>query len=412
MGGCKVLRVMVREARPGMELARSLIHPRQPESLLVAAGYKLDATVIARLHELGVYDLWVHYPGLDFIDDMFSAELTTHQRRLCESIKLGFHAGLQRTSEKLPINQYHDVVQDLVQSLVGDVRHMKFMSEMSGVDDVLMRHSAEVCYLGVMIGLKIEQYLMMQRKRLVGYRAKDVVNLGIGCMLHDIGETQLPEAHRESRGEVSMGEDHWKEHVTLGYAMVQHQAEPSAANVVLNHHQHFDGSGFPGASTPGCGLAGMREAQSGERIHIFSRIATAADCFQHLLRHDGLNMPAVCALWKIQQKPYRDWIDPVVMEGLLSVVPPFLPGMAVKLSDKRDAVVTQTDAQTPCYPQVQVLNTLDPRGNLSSQREEINLATDCGITIRSVDGFDVSDYLYGARKRERTSTNARLAGAA
>jgi HD-GYP domain-containing protein (c-di-GMP phosphodiesterase class II) len=394
-----------------MELARSLINPRQPESLLLAAGFKLEAPVIARLHELGVYDLWVHYPGLDFIDDMFSADLTTHQRRLCESIKLGFHAGLQRTSEKLPINQYHDVVEDLVQALLGDVRNMKFMSEMSGVDDVLMRHSAEVCYLGVMIGLKIEQYLMMQRKRLIGYRAKDVVSLGIGCMLHDIGETQLPEANRESRSHFSGSDDHWKEHVTLGYAMVQHQAEPSAANVVLNHHQHFDGTGFPGGNSPACGLYGVREAQRGERIHIFSRIATAADCFQHLLRHDGLHLPAVYALWKIQQKPYCDWLDPVVLEGLLAVVPPFLPGMIVKLSDNRDAVVTQTDPLVPCYPVVQVLQTLDTPGNTQARREQINLAADCGLSIKRVDGFDVAEFLYGPKRRDRAAP-AKLAGAA
>ena len=391
-----------------MILARSLINPRHPDTVLLAAGFTLEASHIARLHELGVYDLWVHYPGLDFIDDIFSAELTTHQRRLCESIKLGFHAQAQCTTCKLPMTQYRDVVQDLVRSLVTNVHHLKFMSELGDVDDVLLRHSAEVCYLGVMIGLKLESYLIAQRKRLTGHRAKDVVSLGIGCMLHDIGETLLPESQRESRIDTTQADDHWKEHVQLGYEMVRHQADPSASAVVLHHHQHFDGSGFPTIDA-----GGRKEGQRGEQIHVFSRIAAAADIFQHLSREGGMRWPAVAALWKIQQKPYRDWIDPVVLDGLLAVVPPFLPGMAVKLSDARDAVVTQVDPAAPCYPQVQVLQTLDgdgrPKdadGHAAPGPEEINLAAS-RLAVQSVDGFDVSDYLFGPGRWQKAPERQR-----
>ncbi len=394
-----MLRIMVKEARPGMMLARSLINPSQADSILLATGHTLEAPHIARLHELGVYDLWVRYPGLDFIDDLFSADMTTHQRRLCETLKLSFHAQAQSTHCKLPMNQYGDVVQDLVGTLIQDMRTMKFMSELDGVDDTLMRHSAEVCYLGVMIGLKIESYMLAQRKRQTGYRVRDVVSLGIGCMLHDIGETMLPEAHRESRIDTTATGDPWKQHVQLGYAMVRQQAEPAAAAVVLNHHQHFDGSGFPISDGKGKDML-----QQGEQIHIFARIAAAADCFQHLSRSGGLRWPTVSTLWKMQQKPYCEWLDPIVLEALLAVVPPFLPGMAVKLSDQRDAVVTQTDLKTPCYPRVRVLQTLNPQGRQESRAEEIDLAADSKLWIQCVDGFDVSAYMFGSAVRAKSSS--------
>ncbi len=139
----------------------------------------------------------------------------------------------------------------------------------------------------------------------------------------------------------------------------------------------------------------IHSGQVGRSIHIFSRIAMAADTFVHLLHHEGQNMPNVIALHKIQQEPFVNWIEPEVMQELLTVVPPFLPGMAVKMTDRRDAVVTQYDINTPCYPTVQILDGIDAKDD--SPRESINLANEKKLAIANVDGFDVSTFLYGNR---------------
>jgi len=375
-----------------MTLARSIIHPSQPETMLLTTGHTLEACEIARLHELGVYDLWIEYPGLDFLDNMYSPQLSQNQQRLCETLKYSFHDQVQRTESRLPIIQYQDIVQELVQSILDSATTMPFMSELAGVDDALLRHSSEVCVLGVMLGLRLEGYLVEQRRRLSGRYAKDVVNLGVGCMLHDIGELQLPEQERESRRMSSDESRAWERHVALGYSIVRGQVPPSAANIVLNHHQHFDGTGFPGLSV-------REEPQSGAQIHVFTRIAMAADTFQHLLYQDGMNYPAVYALWRIQQAPFRGWLDPVVLAALLAVVPPFLPGMVVQLNDRRHAIVIKTHEDAPCYPEVQILEGMNlmSRANVHGEREVVDLATTRGLSIESVDGFDVSEFLYGAK---------------
>lgn len=394
-----MLRVMVKQARPGMTLARSIINPRQPETVLLTAGNALTAQHIARLHEMGVYECWVRYPGLDFLDDFFSPQLSAQQQRLCETLKVSFHQQAVRTDNKLPVNQYRDVVSGLVESILMNPRNMAFMSDLSAVDDALLRHSSEVAYLGIMLGLRLEAYLIEQRKRLNGYQAKDVVNLGIGCMLHDLGELQLPEKLRESRRNwyelhVPSAEPDasaWQEHAALGYTAVRAQVEPSAAVVVLHHHQHFDGTGFP--------AFGAAEApQVSGQIHVYARIAAAADTFQHLLRPDGMLLPTVAALWQIQQAPYRKWLDPVVLDALLALVPPFLPGMVVQLSDCRFAVVTRFFPETPCYPEVQVLGDLECPDD--TPREVIDLVLTDHLRISSIDGVDVAKYLYGGRVRK------------
>ncbi len=399
-----MLRVMVKQARPGMVLARSINNPRQPDHILLAAGYALTTPVIAKLHEQGVYDLWIRYPGLEFLDDIITPHLTTQQQHLCDALKISFHQQAMRTQPRIEINHYRDIVQSLVSSLLTDNKAMMFMADATTSDDLLLAHSAEVCYLAVMIGLRLESYLVSQRKRLSERDASNVENLGLGCMLHDIGELKLPEKERESRlmsGHVS---DEWKKHCELGYNMIHDAAEPTVAAVVLHHHQHYDGSGFPFVSAINAPL-------SGQNIHIFCRIATAADTFQHLLRQDGMMVPTVQALWQIQQKTMAGWFDPVVLAALLSVVPPFIPGMVVQLSDGRQAVVTQTNFRTPCYPTVQLIHNLTD--NHESNPEMIDLSEigeESHLCVEKVDGFDVTPYLYGPRKEAPEQSPLAAAG--
>jgi HD-GYP domain-containing protein (c-di-GMP phosphodiesterase class II) len=391
-----MLRVIVRQARPGMTLARSIINPRQTEQVLLSAGYKLDARTIARLHELGVYDLWINFDGLEFLDDLFSPALTTHQQRLCETLQESFQQQARHCDVALPVQQYKGVVEDLVFTLMRSAATLPFMSVLTGVDDALLRHSSEVCVLSLMLGLRLDAYLIEQRKHRMNCRyAKEVVNLGLGCMLHDVGELQLPESDRESRRslfETAERGGEWQRHAELGFTALRGQIDASAATILLNHHQHFDGSGFPRAPR-------KEEPQAGHQIHVFARIAMAADTLQNLLHEDGVPQPTVKALWKIQQSPLRQWIDPVVLEALLAVVHPFIPGMLVTLSNRKHAIVTRTNENFPCYPEVAIINgqNLLSESHSADPRETVDLSKEKKLHIQAVDGSTVTDYLYGSR---------------
>ncbi|HUO08500.1 MAG TPA: HD domain-containing phosphohydrolase [Phycisphaerae bacterium] len=402
-----MLRVIVRQARPGMVLARSIIHPRQADQTLLAAGYKLDSRTIARLHELGVYDLWINYPGLEFLDDLFSPELTMQQQRLCETLRISLHEQAQYADVALPIQNYRAVVEDLIHAILNCAATLPFMSVLSSIDDALLRHSAEVSILALMLGLRLDGYLVEQRRKyLNSAHAKDVVNLGVGCMLHDVGELQLPEHQRESRRAAFHPFDDditWQRHSALGYNALRGQIEPSAATVILNHHQHFDGSGFPIVQESG-------NPQCGSEIHVFARIAMAADTFQHLMHQNGVPQPTICALWNVQNSALRAWFDPVVLAALLAVTTPFLPGMVVTLSDRRHAIVTRTFEESPCYPEVQILNSPDllHRKNTRGEREVIDLSVTPGLQIEGVDGYRIADYLYGMRRVSQVPQAPRL----
>jgi HD-GYP domain-containing protein (c-di-GMP phosphodiesterase class II) len=379
-----------------MTLARALLHPLHEDQPLFPSGYILTTADIAQLHELGIYDLWVNHPDLDFLDDLFTPQLTTVQLRLCEALKNAFHQHAQRAHAIAPPAQYQSLFTELVQTVLDAATRIQLLSQLAD-DESLLRHCAEVSVLSICLGLRLENYLVEQRKRPTTtntQRTKDLLNLATGAMFHDIGELQLTEKDRESRRPSPLAEElssDWRKHADLGFSAVRSFIEPSAATIILNHHQHFDGSGFPA-------IASSEFPQCGSQIHVFSRIAMAADTFQHLLHQDGLTRPTVCALWQIQQNPIRRWFDPVVLATLLAAVPPFTLGMVVTLSDRRHAIITRLHDDAPCYPEVQILeseNLLpEPCNHLP---EQIDLATTPNLYIESLDGYHIAEFLYGPR---------------
>src|SRR6185312_7067545 len=138
----------------------------------------------------------------------------------------------------------------------------------------------------------------------------------------------------------------------------------------------------------------------GAAIHVYTRIATMADVFCQHVSMGGSRVPVIKTLFQLQQAPMRKWFDPVVLQALLALLPPFTEGMVVTLNDRRHAVVTKVDAAAPCCPQVKVLGGAPPMGDLQIEGapgEVLNLANCPGTEITAVDGSEVGECLYGAR---------------
>ena len=95
-----------------------------------------------------------------------------------------------------------------------------------------------------------------------------------GGLLHDIGKIGVPADILDKTGKLTAREkDFIREHVRWGARIL----EPIAAfadimPIVLQHHEHFDGSGYP-------------EGLAGEAIHLGARIFAVADTFDALTSH-------------------------------------------------------------------------------------------------------------------------------
>jgi len=91
--------------------------------------------------------------------------------------------------------------------------------------------------------------------------------------MHDIGKVAIPDAVLNKPGRFNEEERLIMDtHAQLGYDMLQHSDRKllkAAAIVALQHHEKWDGSGYPNKI-------------AGEAIHIFGRITSVADVFDAL----------------------------------------------------------------------------------------------------------------------------------
>ena len=94
--------------------------------------------------------------------------------------------------------------------------------------------------------------------------------------LHDIGKLAIPDNILMKKGTLTEQEfDVMKTHTTIGYEILKDSPSPylqTGALIALNHHEKYDGSGYPNKI-------------SGKDIPIEARIVAVADVFDSLSNH-------------------------------------------------------------------------------------------------------------------------------
>lgn len=92
-----------------------------------------------------------------------------------------------------------------------------------------------------------------------------------GVLLHDVGNIGIPDALLEKKDALDENERLlMQKHPEIGYSLlsrIKFLKEP--AQVVLQHHERYDGQGYP-------------QGLKGEKIHLGARIFAVADMFEAL----------------------------------------------------------------------------------------------------------------------------------
>lgn len=351
-----MLRVPIKKAVAGMKLALPVLHP-QRGTILLTEGFALSQSLIRKLDGLNIHDIWIEYPNTEQIKQYVSPDILRQQSELIGTMAELFDSAHHDAYAQIDFSDFRKTIQGLIESLVAEPIAASYIVELGGSAQCSLRHASEVCFLSVLLGLKLQGYLVQQRKRLRPIDARNVVSLGLGAMLHDIGMTALDQETRDRYEQTRNENDlQWRKHVAVGHKMISGSISPSAAGVVLHHHQHFDGSGFPTS----LGADGRSRGLAGEEIHVFSRIVCVANHFDRL-RHaaNGIMQPRVRVLKAMLAGDMTSRFDPVILATLPLVVPAYPPGSVVTLSNSERAIVLDWHPQAPCQPTVQVMQSGD-----------------------------------------------------
>lgn len=131
----------------------------------------------------------------------------------------------------------------------------------------------------------------------------------LACMFHDIGKMKLDPSLSGIRVE-NMNDDQleeYRKHPELGLELIDNNplVNNSVKQIILQHHEHFDGSGFP-------------FSKKGSKILTLSNIVCLADNFVHIVQDENLKpMEALKIL--LSRREELVWYNSQIVECLIKV---------------------------------------------------------------------------------------------
>ncbi len=178
--------------------------------------------MIHSLRRLGVTELWVRWPDLDFLDAQVNLRVGELRHDVYLQLKNDFMAAQNSTVCVSQYVKYCELISSMAIELLSDRQNGLgvFASALFDSNPDLFDHCANVSFLAMTLGLRMEGYIIKERQRVASSDPGNLTNLGVGAMLHDIGKLQLPSTlheHEPMNGELS---DQYCEHPRRGARMI------------------------------------------------------------------------------------------------------------------------------------------------------------------------------------------------
>ena len=261
--------------------------------------------------------------------------------------------------KRLQDTGYLDI--DLAQQSAGQVMDsvlrnpdaLIWLTRMRSHDAYVYQHSVNSCVWGVAFG------------RHLGLDRKSLYEIGLGCMLQDVGKTLLPALLLAKTGELSEAEMRvMRSHVEHSAAIMRNTPGITARmlEMVQSHHERFDGSGYP-------------EGRRGNEIPTFAKIGAMVDCYDALIspRPYATQFSPHLALREIYT--WRGTLfQPEVVEQFMQVVGAFPTGSMVELNTGAVAVVISQNESRRLRPRLMII--LDEKKERLQRFETVDLLYD------------------------------------
>jgi putative nucleotidyltransferase with HDIG domain len=137
----------------------------------------------------------------------------------------------------------------------GDDCTHELVEQLQAADATLVAHGAGVAELAIALGWRL------------GVAGARLVTLCRAALLHDIGKRYVPREVLDKPGPLLTHERQLVEaHAAVGATMLLQSGLPAEAAIVRNHHERWDGTGYP-------------DRLRGDAIPFESRIILVADTF-------------------------------------------------------------------------------------------------------------------------------------
>lgn len=331
-------RISIESLKPGMKLSMPIRD--ENNNILLNRNVELTSRYITRLIDLGFQSVYISDPDLadvtleDMLSDQTRHAASRHLNVAFKQLDKIVHDFKNESSEKIIKNLrsketkrafgasgvYSNtvrVVENFIEEVVSSAALNGFNS-LKTHDNYTYNHSIDVTINAIMIGRK------------VGLNVKQLQELAVGCLLHDVGKVFISPALLNKDSQLTEEEfEIIKEHPTLGYELIRESVPILQSNVAFQHHERQDGSGYPRGIIGGNTTS---RSISNNQLSLYGEIAAVADVYD-ALNSDRPYRKAILhdlVLDLIKDSAYSH-LNAEIVEAFLKIVPRYPAGSNLEI---------------------------------------------------------------------------------
>ncbi|MEX0708834.1 MAG: HD-GYP domain-containing protein [Woeseia sp.] len=286
-----------------------------------------------------------------------------------------------RKGDALDVPLLEEVVDPLVDSVLRNRDAMAWLTRIKAADEYVYQHSIGSSVWAVVFG------------RHLGFDRETLVAVGLGGMLLDIGKTKisteiLRKPDRLSDKEMALMRRHVE--FSLDILAEAGNVDPRIECMVANHHERFNGQGYPGVV-------------KGPDIPVLGRLAGIVDTYDAMVtkRPYANRVSSFDAMRELQRKSNIDFQSEMV-DQFVQAVGMFPTGSLVELNSGEVGVVVAQNNYQRLRPEVMIVldrdknpsrdfRTIDLRLMSDDQKEQDSIWIDRGLETGAY-GIQPSEY--------------------
>lgn len=328
-------KIRIFDAEPGMLLAKPVVVLHAKGRELMQPGFMLEKSHIRRLGQWGIEHIFIEtYDSDDEEDALFSESI----RFLAKQTYEDAINSLTRISKNLISEEGCDIelvtrtITQILEVISLEQDLLSLLSRIKESDEYIYQHNVDVCVNALILG------------RAMDLSSIELQELGTACLLHDLGLT----AYKKQKWDNSLitrAPENIRKHPLRSREMAKEirGISKDALDIIVQHHEYIDGSGYP-------------NMLKGGGIHPLARISAVAEAYNTLISpcENANRIDPHEAMVRIVDPKYQRF-DPKVLRIFISNMAIYPAGTFVELNNTMRAVVIASNRDNPLRPRILVL---------------------------------------------------------